>query len=419
MARLEGFRARNFGPLRDVALGRPDDGRGGAAPLTPLTAVIGRNGSGKSALLDAFGFLADCIKVGVEDACDAGGRGGFSRLRSQGAEGPVGFQLRYRERGNARPLNYELEIDAAGSGRPRIVRERLRRGGGRGRPSPLLVLDDGEGRVWDGAAQGTDEGGAAPAGSGKGEPVALADRRRPGIAALGGLKRHPEIAGLRRFIKGWHLGSFAPDAARGMPLAGPRARLDPRGDNLANVVRFMEREHPGRFRKIEKAMAERIPGVDRIETEQTADGRMLLGFNDSGFQDPFYVREVSGGTLKMLALLLLLEGPAPPSLLCLRQPEDGLYHRLLEFLAGEFRRSAAGRRGGPQVFLTTHQPYLVDALDPEELWILEKGEDGFSTVRRASDNTLVVHLVAEELPLGGLWHSEYLESGSVHWTETV
>ena len=55
-----------------------------AAPLTPMTAVIGKNGVGKSTLFDAFGFLADSLKSGVEEACDTRGRGGFDRIRTQG-----------------------------------------------------------------------------------------------------------------------------------------------------------------------------------------------------------------------------------------------------------------------------------------------------------------------------------------------
>ena len=85
-----------------------------------------------------------------------------------------------------------------------------------------------------------------------------------------------------------------------------------------------------------------------------------------------------------------------------------MYHKLLETLAHEFREHAHRRRGS-QVFITTHQPYLVDALEPNEVWILEKGADGFSKIRRASDDPLVNNMVAEGLPLGGLWYSDYLD----------
>ena len=53
------------------------------------------------------------------------------------------------------------------------------------------------------------------------EPIGLEDRRKLGIATLGALKQHPRISAFRRFIEGWYLSYFTPDAARSLPLAGP------------------------------------------------------------------------------------------------------------------------------------------------------------------------------------------------------
>ena len=77
----------------------------------------------------------------------------------------------------------------------------------------------------------------------------------------------------------------------------------------------MEREHPKRFQSILKRIATKIPGIDKIETEKTPDGRVLLRFNDRGFEDPFYAQQMSDGTLKVFAYLLLLEDPSPPPFL--------------------------------------------------------------------------------------------------------
>ena len=60
--------------------------------------------------------------------------------------------------------------------------------------------------------------------------------------------------------------------------------------------------------------------------------------------------------------------------------------------------------------ITTPQPYFVDALSPEEVWVLEKGNDGFSNIRRASDDAMVGNMVNQGLPLGGLWYSDYLDT---------
>ena len=95
MAKIEGVRIKNFRSLKDVTLGRLWNQQQ-SEPLTPLTAVIGKNGVGKSTLFDAFGFLADCLKSGVEEACDVRGRGGFEKIRSQGQQGPIEFEVYIR-----------------------------------------------------------------------------------------------------------------------------------------------------------------------------------------------------------------------------------------------------------------------------------------------------------------------------------
>lgn len=426
MATLEGFRVRNFGVLKDVTLGRLWDRRREEA-LTPMTAVIGKNGVGKSALFDAFGFLADALNLNnVEEACDARGRGGFEKMRSQGTTDPIEFDVYYREHGNARPITYQIAIASDEFGRPYILRERLRqrrKGQKRGWPFSFLFLNNGSGVAWKGDQAGhqIDEAidnlqslmtfleSIKSEESGETETIELNDPRKLGIATIGALKQHPRISAFRRFIEGWYLSYFTPDAARSLPLAGPQEHLNTRGDNLGNVVQFMEREHPQHFKTILKKIADKIPGIDHIDTEKTSDGRLLLRFNDKGFQDPFYAQQMSDGTLKVFAYLLLLEDPTPPPFLCIEEPENGLYHKLLETLADEFREHATGHKDGSQVFITTHQPYFVNALEPKEVWILEKDENGFSKIRRANEDPLVNELVEEGLPLGGLWYSDYLD----------
>lgn len=424
MAKIEGFRIKNFGSLKDVTLGKLWNQQK-SKPLTPLTAVIGKNGVGKSTIFDAFGFLSDCLKFGVEEACDKQGRGGYERLFSKGQDGQIEFEIYYKEDGNARPITYEVSFDIDNTGRPFVSKERLRqrrKGQNKGWPFSFLILDDGKGVVWKGEQEGKQVDDAFDIAnfieslqknsneeSKETEVVELSDKRRLGIATLGSLTQHPRISAFRKFIEGWYLSYFTPDAARSLPLAGPQKHLNIHGDNLGNVVQYIEREHPKKFQGILNKIAQKIPGIKKISTEKTNDGRLLLKFNDKGFQDPFYAQQMSDGTLKVFAYMLLLEDPNPPPFLCIEEPENGLYHKLLESLAREFREHASNRKDGSQVFVTTHQPYFVDALEPDEVWILEKKEDGFSYIRRASENELIKNLVNEGLPLGSLWYSEYLD----------
>ncbi|WP_022652887.1 AAA family ATPase [Aquaspirillum serpens] len=408
MAIIEGFRVQNFRALRDVSIGKLS-GQTHGEPLTPFTVVIGKNGVGKSSLFDAFGFVADCLATDVETACDMKQRGGFERLRSKGVQEPIRFEIYYREASKERPITYQLSIGLDKSGRPYVESEVLkqrRKGAKHGQPFPFLRLINGKGSVWAGEEAVEIEGEEDRTQA----VVELTDPRQLGIATLGTLKEHPRIKRFRDFLKGWYLSYFYPDAARSLPSAGPQRHLNVHGDNIGNVVQFMEREHKDRFKSILARIASKIPGIAKIDTEVTADKRVLLRFNDGAFNDPFFAQQMSDGTLKVFAYLLLLEDPEPPPFVCIEEPENGLYHKLLESLAQEFRSHATGKKNAPQIFVTTHQPYFVDALSPEEVWILEKGQDGYSTIRRVSELEIVKNLVAEGLPLGGLWYSDYLET---------
>ena len=429
MAKIVGFRVANFGVLKDIQLGKLWK-KSSVDPLTPLTAIIGKNGTGKSTLFDAFGFLADALKRGVEEACDMRGRGGFNKIRTLGQTGPITFEVYYREHGTARPITYELLIDVDDADRPYVRYERLlqkRIGQRHNVPFPFLRLLSGKGFVCTGDEKVVEVPDNAPDSYDRkdlnlfseeapavlekeAEEVKLQDNRRLGVATLGALQQHPRISKFRRFIENWYLSYFTPNAARDLPLAGPQRHLSASGNNLGNVVQFMEREHPKKFRSILDGIAKKIPGIDKIDTTITQDNRLLLRFNDKGFKDPFYAQQMSDGTLKVFAYLLLLEDPAPSPFVCIEEPENGLHHELLEILAGEFRAHATRRQGGSQIFVTTHQPNFLDGLQPEEVWVLDKDKDGCSTLRRTSDSPLVRSLVKEELPLGDLWRSGYLDA---------
>lgn len=424
MGMIEGIRIRNYRALRDIKLGKLWNEQS-EAPLTPMTVVIGKNGAGKSSIFDAFGFLADCLKNGVEEACDMNKRGGYEKIHSKGQVGPIYFEIYFRESPGERPITYELAIDLDEDARPFVLYERLRqrrKNQKHGWPFSFLILNSGQGVAWKGESDGrqirednnpvdilslfddleNEE-------SKDTERVELDDNRKLGIATLGALKQHPRISAFRQFIEGWYLSYFSPDSARSIPLAGPQRQLNVHGDNLGNVVQYMEREHKKQFDYVLEQISAKIPGISKIDTEKTNDGRLLLRFSADGFKKPFYAQQMSDGTLKIFAYLLLLASPTPAPLICIEEPENGLYHKLLETLVQEFRKYATGKKNTSQIFITTHQPYLVDCLNPEEVWILEKQKNGFSIIRRASSDPLIANLVQEGLPLGSLWYSDYLD----------
>ncbi|MHB8370113.1 MAG: AAA family ATPase [Leptospirales bacterium] len=204
---------------------------------------------------------------------------------------------------------YELVIDIDETGRPYVQSEVLRqrrKGQKHGRPFPFLNLVRGSGTVWAGEEAVANESPEDRTRS----PVELTDLRQLGIATLGTLREHPRINRFRDFLKGWYLSYFYPDAARSLPGAGPQRHLNIHGDNIGNVVQYMEREHKDRFGRILGRIAEKIPGIRSIDTKITDDKRVLLRFDDGPFSDPFFAQQMSDGTLKMFAYLLVND-PSP------------------------------------------------------------------------------------------------------------
>ena len=405
MAILEGIQIQNYRALRDVTLGKTIYSRGNGLPR--LMAVIGANGVGKSSLLDALGFVGDCLTEGVESACDKSHRGGFERLRTQGSTGPIQFEIRYRENEVSRPINYTLQIDADKNGRPRVLQERLRQrrsGQKHGQPFPFLDLSQGEGFVWSG--EGTDD----QEGAGK-IPVRMSDRQVLGISTLGTLSDHPRISAFRSFLGGWYLSYFVPQLARSQPISGAEPHLDRTGENLAKYLQFIERERPKAFQAMLERIALKVPGIKSIRSTKAPDKRLLLEFHAQGYAAPFFQQDMSDGTLKFLAYLLLMEDPDPAPLIGIEEPENGLHHQLLSLLASELKEFAQRVRG-PQVLITTHAPSLVDTLTPDEVWLLEKTADGFAQARRAADIPGIQAMFDEGLPMGSLWYSNHFGIGS-------
>lgn len=96
MGKILGIAIKNYGSLKDIKMGQLYSGQTGV-PLGNMVAIIGPSGNGKSTLADAFGFIADALTTDVESACDASNRGGYDKLVSQGSNGPIHFEIYYKE----------------------------------------------------------------------------------------------------------------------------------------------------------------------------------------------------------------------------------------------------------------------------------------------------------------------------------
>ncbi len=365
--------------------------------LPRLVALVGANGTGKSTLFDVFSFLKDALAFNAGKAVAR--RGGMRELKSRGQTGPIRIEIKFRESGG-RLATYELAVNEA-DGRVVVEREVLKfRRGQRGKPWHFVDFSRGRGTAITNEQQYGEEGAREQrAEYALDEPDVLA------IKGLGQFKDFRVVAEFRSLIEHWQISDFHIAEARPSTEEGYAEHLSTRGDNLAQVAQYLYTYHRDRFDAVLDAMKRRVPGVTHIEAKPTEDGRLVLRFQDGSFKDPFIARFVSDGTIKMFAYLVLLHDPKPFPLLAVEEPENQLYPELLPELAEEFR--AYAHRGG-QVFVSTHSPDFLNALQLDEIYCLKK-EGGFTTITHASDSENLRALVeAGDLP-GYLWKQGLFE----------
>jgi len=405
MGKILGIRVKNYGALKDIKMGQTYADKEGSEPLDNMVAIIGPSGNGKSSLADVFGFISDCLNTDVETACDANNRGGYSQLISQGAEDDMYFEIYYRETRNSRPITYELTIGLDKNNRPCVKSERLRqRVQKRGWPLSFLYLIDGKGFAFVGNEGGQDENTGQV--TGEKVEVELNDTRKLGIVTLGTMTQYVRIEKFLGFLRSWFLCYFSPDSARQMQTAAPTPYLNRTGSNLNNVAQYMYRENSKKFMDVLLDIQTKIPNITKIVPEKMPNGQMVLEFYQEGFDEPFYSNRMSDGTLKLFAYYMLMNENNPRQLVFIEEPENGLYHQYLSDLAIELSKSA-GTGFSKQIFVTTHSPFFVNALRPEQIWVLEKDEKGFSAIKRASEYDFVDGMIEEGAQLGDLWNSKF------------
>lgn len=357
--------------------------------LTPLTVPLGPNGSGKSTVFDVFAFLNEAFTTNLRRAWDRRNR--LHEIRSRGATGPIVFELKYRETRTSKRVTYKLAIDEE-RGSPVVVEEVLQWtiAPRQGRPKDILRFSRGSGFVYDES-------------SGDRSDESLDTPDLLAVSTLGQLSRHPRVAALRRFITGWYLSYVSADSTRSLPESGPQERLSQTGDNLPNVIQYLQEQHPDRLAMIFRRLGERVPNLEKLEPEPLADGRLRrrstgcrVTQSDAG-DDPFTLlcgRTAADGAVDVVQGKRRIH-PRPEGLRCaatschgrVGRPAglavDGRLHRR--------RRSAgAGRTAPMSLPLEVHVEELsAEYAGPEDarvIVLIDRNNDDCRDLRRRLDD---------------------------------
>jgi len=192
--------------------------------------------------------------------------------------------------------------------------------------------------------------------------------------------------------------SFAPDILRSKNPVKEQPFLKYHGENLARYLLYLYTERRRDFGRVEETLRNMIPETEEIipHIEETD---VEIWIKVKGLEEPLKPHNISDGALRILAIISALYGGS--SLVVLEEPENCVHPYLLETLMDLARDSPS------QVIITTHSPYLLDHVKPEEVYLVRK--EGLETkvekLSTTSEMEYAKRFLEEGGTLGEAWYS--------------
>lgn len=311
--------------------------------LHPLTVLVGRNGAGKSNIIDALRFVNDSLQNTLEYAIRE--RGGIAQVRRKSlGERPrhPGVALRLRLEGAA--AEYAFQIAAEGDGFS-VERERC-----------VITQDSGERVEYD-----IQRGGLMVWTPPTPAPAGLDDRLL--LVSLSGMPQfRPVYDALTRMV--FHNLNPAVMKAPQRPDAGEQLARD--GHNLASVIKRLQATAPEHLaRAVDYLRAIGVPvvrvGHKSVGSLETVELRQEVARNGAISADDFDAITLSDGTIRALGILVSLasaNGHAGrgPTLVAIEEPEAALHPAA----AGALMDALLEAAGRVQILVSCHSPDLID-----------------------------------------------------------
>ena len=362
--------------------------------LSPLTILVGRNGVGKSNIIDSVRFVAEGLGNTLEFAIRE--RGGIDQVRRKSLGGRpthphIGLRVAL---GAARKAHYSFRIAAVQGRGFRVDRERCTIFGGRGE-----VLHEYE--VNDGAVRWSLK--TAP-------PAATADRLFL-VAASGNTEFRPLYDTLTRMT--FH--NLNPEAMKYPQRPEPGLLLSHDGRNLSSVIKQLQGSAPAALERVAGYLRAIGVPISRINHKpagplETIEVAQEMQVPEGTRNSTFDAIALSDGTIRALGILVSLVSAqgasgAGPSLVGIEEPETALHPAA----AGALMDALIEGSASTQLLLTCHSPDLLDhdAVTPSMIRpvLLENGRTVVGALSPAKGDLLKKHL----LTAGDLLRLDQLE----------
>lgn len=175
------------------------------------------------------------------------------------------------------------------------------------------------------------------------------------------------------------------------------------GEDTAAVLASLKLEHEEIFERIQSALKAVVPNVQKIRVRRVRVGTSRVGhrihIDLHGAPDvPAHV--ASEGTLITLALLTVLFSPDGPMVVLLDDLDHALHPEAQIELIRQLKRLLE-EMPDLQIVATTHSPYLLDELSPDDIQVFALRKDGSVATKRLSEHPQAQ--VATSLTAGQLW----------------
>lgn len=394
--------------LRELRLSEFKSLRKATIPLRSLTLLVGRNGSGKSNVLDALTVLSSLASgATIREALDGGRSGPLVRGGSEGCA-PLGkdsFSL-----GCSVVVDDRLyHLDATVSVRPnvQVTSERLwtkRLSGPRyGEPQELLRTDPprpDSGDIvarWDNRKRGPN-----PAATFRASQLLTAQvaTRVPATSQAGRHVRRVAEEVLGALANTFILDPVPHQMREYVPAKD--ARLRRHAENLSAVLASLLKDDATRGTLLEMTQSLSEAQVSEINTVDSDLGDVMVAVQEriGSAVRAMPARLMSDGTLRFLAIAAaLLErsrsaegmngsaGADGRRLLVVEEIENGLHPSQAALLLNRLKSSGAA---GVSTLATTHSPAILDELEGQDhnnVVVCSRGSDGWSNVTRLTDFT--------------------------------
>ncbi|RLI41182.1 hypothetical protein DRO64_07910 [Candidatus Bathyarchaeota archaeon] len=202
-------------------------------------------------------------------------------------------------------------------------------------------------------------------------------------------------------MRGIMVYSFAPERIRASCPIGVAPILRYHGDNLARFLLHLFLENRGAFSRLEQAFISCVPEVMEI-IPHIEGGEVEVWLRVRGLSEFLRPANISDGSLRLLAYIAALYSGG--SLVVFEEPENNIHPHLLETIVDLARKAPC------QVIITTHSPYLLDHVKPEEVYVVEKvnAETHVKRLSEMSEIDRVKTFLEEGGSLGEAWYSGML-----------